>query len=340
MRLLGQEEALSQDVQAYLRVAGFGMLPAMIMATLRAHLSALERTRVVFWATVAAAVANAGLNWLLIYGNWGFPEMGVRGAAVASVAVQVVFAAILLAYALRGPGMARFALLRNPWRPEWPTLRKLLRLGWPIGLTHLAESSLFAVSVFMMGTLGTVPLASHGIVLQIAQATFMVHLGLSSAATVRVGQARGRGDVLALRRAAWAALLLSALVALVAVALYLTLGEMLVALFVGREDPDRGAILALGGVLLLLAAAFQFVDAAQVMALGLLRGLQDTAMPMVWAVLSYLVLGIPASWFLGFEAGLGPVGIWWGLVIGLTAAAGTLMARFWRLAPRPEPLAA
>jgi MATE family multidrug resistance protein len=340
LRLLGQEEALATDVQAYLRIAGLGMLPAMIMAAFRAHLSALERTHVVFWATVVAAAANVFLNWLLIYGNWGFPEMGLRGAAVASVAVQVVSAGILLTYALRGPGMAKFELLRNPWRPEWPTFFRLMRLGWPIGLTHLAEASLFTVSAFMMGWLGTAPLAAHGIVMQVAAVTFMVHLGLSSAATVRVGQARGRGDANGLRDAAWAALALSGLFALAAVAFYLTAGGAVIGLFIGPDDPDRAVILAMGATLLLLAALFQLVDAAQVMALGLLRGLQDTAVPMVWAVLSYWVLGVPSSYLLGFTLGMGPAGIWWGLVIGLTAAATTLMVRFWRLAPRTAPVTA
>jgi MATE family multidrug resistance protein len=340
MRALGQQEALAVDVEAYLRIAGLGLWPALIAATFRAHLSALERTRVVFWATTAAALANGGLNWLLIYGNWGLPEMGLRGAAVASVAVQVVTAAILLAYATRGPGMARFALLRNPLRADWPVLGRLFRLGWPIGATHLAESSLFTVSALMMGWLGTVPLAAHGIVLQIAAATFMVHLGLSSAATVRVGQARGRGEPGQLRRGAWAALLLSGMFAAAAVLLYMTAGPWLVGLFVDAAEPDRAAILAMGGLLLLLAAAFQFVDAAQVMALGLLRGLQDTTVPMLWAVLSYWVLGVPASYVLGFVLGWGPAGIWLGLVVGLTAAAATLMARFWRLAPRPAPVPA
>jgi MATE family multidrug resistance protein len=192
----------------------------------------------------------------------------------------------------------------------------------------------------MMGWLGTAPLAAHGIVMQVAAVTFMVHLGLSSAATVRVGQARGRGDANGLRDAAWAALALSGLFALAAVAFYLTAGGAVIGLFIGPDDPDRAVILAMGATLLLLAALFQLVDAAQVMALGLLRGLQDTAVPMVWAVLSYWVLGVPSSYLLGFTLGMGPAGIWWGLVIGLTAAATTLMVRFWRLAPRTAPVTA
>ncbi|MFO6463882.1 MATE family efflux transporter [Jannaschia sp. KMU-145] len=328
---LGQQPQIAADAQGYLRIAGIGILPFLVMSTLRSHLSALERTRIVLWATLAAVAVNIALNWLLIFGNLGAPELGLRGAAIASVAVQAVAALLLALYAARGPGMARFDIWRNPHRPDWPAFRQIATLGWPIGLTHLSESGLFAASALMMGWLGTIPLAAHGIAIQIAALTFMVHLGLSSAATVRVGQAWSRGDRAGIRRAAWAAGLLSAAAVAAATAMYLGLGPLLIGAFLDGTDPQAPAILALGVHLLLLAALFQGVDAAQVMLLGYLRGMQDTRRPMIYAIGSYWALGIPASYALGFPLGLGPSGIWLGLVVGLAAVSAMLGVRFARM---------
>ncbi len=330
MQALGQAPGLAQDVQAYLHIAGFGIVPYLLMATLRSHLSALERTRIVLWATLVAVAVNIALNWVLIFGNLGFPELGLRGAAIASVAVQVTAFVVLAIYAAQGPGMARFELFRNIHRPDWPAFFQIFRLGWPIGLTGLAESGLFAASALMMGWMGTVPLAAHGIAIQIAALTFMVHMGLASAATVRVGHAFGRNDAEGLRRAAFAASLLSGAAVLGACVLYFGAGTVLIGAFIDHADPDAPAILALGVSLLTVAALFQLVDAGQVMALGFLRGMNDTRLPMIYALLSYWVLGIPASYLLGFTAGLGPHGLWLGLTVGLAAAAGTLGARFLR----------
>jgi MATE family multidrug resistance protein len=206
----------------------------------------------------------------------------------------------------------------------------VFRLGWPIALTNLSEVGLFAASAFMVGLLGTVELASHGIALQIASATFLVHVGLSSAATIRVGAAWGRHDAEGQRRAAIAATWLSAGFVLLTVTLFLMAPGPLVGLFLDPEDPAAPAVLALGSYLLALAALFQAADAGQVMALGFLRGQQDTRMPMVLAAISYWAVGLPVSLLLTFPLGLGVTGIWLGLVAGLSLAAVLLMIRFWR----------
>lgn len=336
LRALGQTEQVARDGEAYLRIAAWGLVPMLVMSVLRSHLSALERTRVVLWATLAAGALNMAVNWVLIFGNLGAPEMGIRGAAVASVAVQVSMAAALWAYAARGPGMARWALFRNLGRPDWPMLRRVAALGWPVGLTHLSESGLFAASALMMGWLGTTALAAHGIAIQIASAIFVVHLGLSQAATVRVGRLAGEADAAGLRRAAVAAILLSSAAVAAATVLYLGAGRWLIGLFLDRADPAAPAILGLGATLLVVAALFQLVDAAQVMALGMLRGLQDTRVPMVMAVVAYWGVGMPTGYVLGFPLGLGPVGIWLGLTAGLAVAAAALGWRLLRLLPPAE----
>ena len=328
---LGQGAEVAADTQSYLRIVAFGMGPALLVATLRSHLSALERTRIVLIATLAGAALNVALNWLLIFGNAGLPELGLRGAAIASVAVQFLTFAVLVVYAGRGPDMARFELFRNLLRPDAPIFGEIARLGWPIGLTHVSESGLFYATALMMGWIGTIALAAHGIAIGIAALTFMVHMGLSQAATVRVSAAWGRGDRTDLKRASVAATILSGIAVLGAVALYIGAGEWVVGLFLDRDDPQAPAILALGIKLLIVAALFQLVDAGQVMALGFLRGVQDTRRPMIYAIVSYWFLGIPAGYLLGFPLGLGPQGVWLGLVVGLLAATAALVARFVRL---------
>jgi MATE family multidrug resistance protein len=186
----------------------------------------------------------------------------------------------------------------------------------------------------MMGWIGTIELAAHGIALEVTALAFMVHLGLSNAATVRVGRAMGQGNVHSLRDGAKVALMLSLGFGVTMVVLFLALPAQIIALFLDRANPSAGAIIAFGTVLLALSALFQMVDAAQAMALGFLRGMQDTRAPMWIAALSYWVLGIPASYVLAFPLGLGGPGLWMGLTVGLSVAAGLLMWRFWSRAPK------
>jgi len=340
LRALGQDAALAEAAQAYLRIAGWGVFPALLVMTLKSYLAALERTAVVFWATVAGAVLNAVLNWALIFGNWGAPELGIAGAAIATLATQILTLAVCGLYAAAHPALRRYTLFVRFWRPDWGALRAVFRLGWPIGLTSLAESGLFAASALMMGWVGTRELAAHGIALEIVSAIFMVHLGLSNAATVRAGQAHGLGDRAALRLVAGTGLALVLGLALLTVVLFLTVPEPLIGLFLDPGDPARPEIVAIGTSLLAVAALFQLADAGQVMALGLLRGVQDTRVPMIHASVSYWLVGLPASYFLGFTLGWGGPGIWAGLAAGLALAFVLLSFRFWRGAGRPLPLPA
>ena len=340
---IGQDPRVAALAADYLAIAGWGLIPALAVMVLKSYLAALERTRIVFLVTALAAVVNAGTNWLLIYGNAGFPELGVRGAAIASVVLQVVSLAVLVAYAARVfPGHALFVRL---WRADWPAFGDVLRLGWPIGLTNLAEVALFSASAILVGLLGPVPLAAHGIVLQVATATFMVHMGLSNAATIRAGKALGAGDIAGLARGGAVAIAVSFGFAALAIAVFLAMPQTLIGVFLSPDEPQRAAILALGGVLMLYAAAFQAADGAQVMAIGLLRGVQDTRVPMLIAAVSYWGVGITVSYVAAFPLGLGAPGVWAGLVAGLGTAAVLLLHRFWRralpaLAPAPVPAAA
>ena len=288
---------------------------------IKSYLAALERTQVVLGIILASACFNAAFNWAFIFGNWGAPELGLAGAAWASNATQTLTLIAVVIYARRA--FPEHGLFRRFWRVDGEMMRKVFGLGVPIGLTTLSEVGLFTASALMMGWLGTIPLAAHGVVIQIASITFMVHMGLSNAATVRAGNALGRGG--------HTAIALSMLFAALTILVFLMLPDPMISLFLDRDEPAREEILRIGAVLLAVAALFQLVDAAQVMALGLLRGVQDTKVPMIMAAFSYWAVGVPCSYLLGFVLGWGGVGIWLGLSIGLACAAISLSWRFWGL---------
>lgn len=332
---LGQKPEVAAAGASFLRIAGLGMIPALLVMALKGYLAALGRTQVVLWTTVAAVGLNIAVNWALIFGNWGFPELGVRGSAIASVVSQGVTLLVLAVYAAVLPDLRRFHLFQRFWRADWSALRQVWRLGWPIGLTGLAESGLFQASALMMGWIGTVQLAAHGIAMEACALAFMVHLGLSNAVTIRVGRADGAGDAPGVRRAAQVAILLSLGFGSLVVATFLIVPVPILSLFLDTDLPEAPGIIAIGVTLLALGAMFQLADAMQVIALGLLRGIRDTRVPMAYAAASYWGIGIPSAYLLAFKFGLGAVGLWLGLVIGLVLAASSLMTRFWRKAPRP-----
>lgn len=333
LRALGQAPEVVPLGQDYMRIAGLGMAPALVVMALKSYLAALGRTQVVLWATLAGVVLNAALNWVLIFGNVGAPELGVQGAAIATVTTQGMTLVVIGAYAGWLPALRRFRLWRRFWRPDIPALGRVFRLGLPIGLTGVAESWMFQGATLMMGWIGTRELAAHGIAMEAASLAFMVHLGLSNAVTIRVGHADGARDAAGVRMAAWVAIAMSAAFGVAIVTLFLTMPATIIGFFVDLSKPEGAAILTLGVTLLALAALFQLADAMQVMAVGLLRGLRDTRLPMILAVLSYWGVGIPTSYGLAFGLGQGPVGVWLGLVLGLSCAASSMMVRFWWLAP-------
>ena len=324
---IGQTPDVAAEGQRFLRIAVWGMFPALAVNVLRNYLSAQHLTSVQLWVTVAAIFANAGLAYALIFGHFGLPELGIRGAAIGSVIIQTLTLLALAIYA--DWRLPEAALFQRIWRSDNEALRDVFRLGLPIGLTSLAESSLFTASAVMMGWIGEYPLAAHGIALQLTALMFMFHVGMSQAATVRAGGAYGRKDEGELRRIAKTALAVSFAFGFFPVLLFVLLPEPLVVLFLDPEEPARDIIVPLGVTLMFMAALFQFVDAAQIVALSLLRGVQDTTVPMWLAIISYWVIGFPASYLFAFTFDFGPAGLWLGLTTGLGCAAGLLMWRFW-----------
>lgn len=324
---MGQEPVVAAQGGLYLRIAVLGMFPAMGAQVMRSYLGALEMTTVQLWITLAALVANGVVNYALIFGKLGAPELGIEGAAIASVLVEILQVIALMVYVQRK--MPEAELFRRIWRIDVDAMGQVFRLGLPIGLTSFAEGALFTGSSVMMGWIGAIELAAHGIALQMTAFMFMFHVGMSEAATIRASRQFGKRDEVELRRGAFAAYGVSLSFGVLVVVVYLAMPGVLVSLFLDPSDPARDAVLSLGIVLVMLSALFQFVDAGQIVALSVLRGVQDTRVPMWLAIISYWVIGIPSSYVMTFTLGMGPVGLWLGLTVGLGVAAALLSRRFW-----------
>jgi MATE family multidrug resistance protein len=327
LQAFGQQASLADEAQRYLRFAGFAIVPALLMMVVKSYLAGLEKTQAVLWIIVAGVGLNIALNYAFIFGNWGAPELGIQGAGLASLIVNsMLFFGVVLYATNAAP---EYALFLRLWKLDWDVFGTVARMGVPIGVTSLAESGLFAASAIMMGWLGTVPLAAHGIALQLTAATFMVHLGLSNTATIRAGTAMGRQDEAHLLRGAWAVTALAMAVVVVTVYVFLAYPHVLIGLFLDAGEVNRNLIVQTGTTLLAVAALFQLVDSGQVMALGLLRGVHDAGAPMVIAAVSYWMIGIPVAYYMGFVLQWQGPGIWLGLVVGLAVAAVLLISRFW-----------
>ncbi len=328
MLLLGQEDVVAEIVEQYMRIAMWSTLPLLLIFCLRSLFTVFEFARVVLWASIATATFNALFNYTFMFGNFGAPEMGVRGAAVGTLLTQIVVLSGSLVYTLKNTEIAAYNIFRRIWLPDWSALKEILRLGWPISFGILAEVSLFIGASVMMGWIGTVPLAAHGIALQLATIAFMVPLALSNVATVRVGKALGRKDWLGLERAGYSVIAISISTALIGAIIFWTFPEPLVRIFLDETMPDTALVVAYAIPLVFVAAAFQLVDSAQVVATGVLRGLKDARTPMLIAVFCYWMVGMPVAYSFAFVLNFGGIGLWFGLALALGLAAILLNGRF------------
>lgn len=336
---LGQDPDLSALAGGYMRIAMWNMFPVMAFFVLRSYFSALERAGVVMIATLAGIAINALLNYAFIFGNWGAPEMGVRGAAIATLGTGCLVLLAAMVQMWMDQELRRGAPLARLWRPDWMAMGEVFRLGLPISLMMLAETGLFSFTAIMMGWIGTVELAAHGIALQVITVMFMVPLGLMMAATARVGRAAGRGDPIAVWRASGAVMALAMGFSFVMAVVLVGLPETLVGVFLDVDKDRAPEILAFGAQLLVVAAAFQIVDVAQVLLAGVLRGVKDTTVPMIVAIVAYVFVGLSTCYLFGFIWDWGGVGIWWGMAASLLVAAIALGVRCIDVLRRRFPIA-
>ena len=328
LELLGQDPELSNMAQTYLRYVCVSMAPALIIMVLRSYLSALERTTVFLWVIISSLVLNTTLNWMLIFGNLGMPELGLVGAALASTITQIITTLILIIYIIKDKELSKYAIFKRIYKIDWNVFGTVFNLGWPIGLTWLAEVLSFAGTAIIIGLMGTIPLAAHGIALQIVSISFMFHLGLSHACTVKISYYLEKKDIDSLGKGIIAAFVLSLMLVILAVLIFLFLPEQILGAFLAPDDPSRGLIIGLGTTLLIMAAIFQVFDSGQVMILGSLRGFKDTKVPMLMAAFGYWAVGLPSSYYLGIYLEFGAPGVWVGLAVGLALVCCLLGLRF------------
>lgn len=328
---LGQEADVAANAQGYLRVAQWGIFPALGLMALRSFVTGLEKGGIVLWVTIGMFIMNAVVAYMLIFGHFGAPALGFRGAAVASVCANLSGFVIAVIYVESKPQMRAYEIFVRFWRSDWPMFREIVLLGLPISFTILAETSLFAAASLLMGMIGKLELAAHGIALQLASIAFMIPLGLSQVATVRVGLANGRGDMVGVRRAAGAVLLVGIAFTAIGGVLYATMPQFFGGLFLDTRKADAETVLALAAPLIVLAGAFQLVDGLQAVGAGLLRGMKDTKVPMMLALVAYWPIGFVCAYVFAFPLGLGAEGVWVGFVVGLAAAAAFLCGRFFLL---------
>ncbi len=318
----GIDPAVADPARDYLLAISWSVPPLLLYTILRRYLQALGQVRPVMIALTSANLVNVGANWILIFGNLGLPAMGAAGAGWATCVASWYMAAFLMVAVLlrdrqEGGGLARASLRLEPDR-----IRRLLGLGLPAAGQLTLEVAVFAAATALAARLDPSWLAAHQIALTSAGVTFMVPLGISSAGAVRVGQALGRGDLGGAERAGWTALAFGSVFMLGAALVFLLWPGAVV-----RGFTADAQVIAAGISLLAVAAVFQLFDGLQVVATGILRGAGDTRTPMLWNLAGHWFLGLPVGYYLCFSRGLGAVGLWVGLLIGLTViGAGLLLA--------------
>lgn len=332
---MGQDPETVTLTAGYLRAISWGMLPALGAVALRSLLEGLSEPRPIMIIFFIGVGLNVLFNQLLMFGHWGLPALGLTGTGWAST---LVFWGIFVMAGLyvhhKAADYPIFPLLHQL---DGRVLRELLVVGVPIGLMLSFESGLFAVTGLLMGLLGQVELAAHQIAIQSASFTFMVPLGFAIATSVRVGQAVGKRDMEAARRAGWTGMgVCVGFMTLTALSFWL-LPNLVTGLYLDIHDPANQEVVRLAASYLAIAAMFQLFDGLQVSSAGALRGLKDTRVPMVITLFSYWLVGLSSGALLTFYFGIGGEGLWFGLVLGLGTAAVLLPWRFYRSAGRMTP---
>lgn len=320
LTLIGVNPEVLRLATPYLRATSTSVFPLLLYAAFRRYLQAMGRVQPVMFALLSANLVNVFGNWVLVFGNLGAPRMGVEGSGWATSGSRVYMAAVLVVYTIWHDRRFATGMLAASWRPDFARLRRLMALGLPAALHATLEVGVFAAATALAAKLDPVALAAHQIVLNVSSVTFMIPLGLASAGAVRVGQALGRRDPGGAARAGWTTLGLG-VAFMGASGLVFCLAPRTI---LGAFTSDARVIGA-GVVLMFIAAGFQLFDGVQGVSTGNLRGAGDTHTPMLTNLLAHWGLGLPSGYFLCFGAGMGVVGLWLGLSVGLVAAALVLL---------------
>ena len=329
LNLLNQPEEVEALALPFLLIITASLVPLMVFQAFKQFVEGLSQTKQAMFITIAANLVNVFLNWLLIWGHWGFPELGFLGAAWATLISRVLMMVLMGAYVLYSKRYADFGLRILRFKPNWTLCQRILKIGVPTGFQFIFEVSAFSAAAIMMGWIGVNALAGHQIALNLATISYMMATGLATAGMIRVSHYIGKEDYKGMREAGMVAFGLVATFMFGCALLFFVLRFWLPTLYI--DDPQ---VISLAASLLILAGLFQLSDGIQVVGLGVLRGLEDVKVPTVVTFLAYWGLGLPLGYFLAFTMGMAEKGIWIGLLIGLTLTAGMLLYRFDQLSKR------
>ncbi|MBZ4676347.1 MAG: family efflux transporter [Anaerophaga sp.] len=323
MPFMGQPEAVVEAALPYYRVLVVSMLPFVLFSTFKQFAEGLGNTRIAMAITVTANILNIFLNYLWIFGKAGFPAMGLMGAGYATLTARTMMPLLFIWVYFKFDFFSFYRSHISKTRFSWSKSLRLMWLGIPIGGQHFVEVLAFSLGSIMMGWLGASALAAHQIVLSFASFTFMVAQGIAAATTVKVSQFVGQGRKEALRATTFASLHLVLAFMGTSAILFVIFRNALPALFIKNEE-----VIAIASGLMLVAGAFQLFDGLQVTMLGALRGLEDVRLPFRMLLVAYFILALPVGWFFAFVVNAGPLGIWYGYLLGLFSISLFLLLRF------------
>lgn len=322
---LNQAPSVTLLTKSYLEILSFSILPFMLFQTYRQFVEGLSDTKTPMYLAIIANVVNVIGNWLLIFGNLGFPALGLDGAGFAT----------LITRSFMGLGMLFIVLKFGKYKKYDPTLKfrsinkrvmkKIINIGLPSGLTYSLEVGAFAFAAIIIGWLGSASLAAHQIAINLASISYMVVLGISSAATIRVGNALGEKNILDIKYAGYSAILLGLIFMTFTGLVFILFNKFLPSLYINEEE-----VIKIASSLLIIAALFQLSDGVQAVGLGVLKGVTDVKIPMIITLIAYWIIALPVGYLLGFVFKLNIIGIWLGLLLGLTIAAVLFVIRFYQ----------
>ena len=327
LRHLGQDAEVVTLAMPFMQLMGISIIPMLLFMTLKQFTDGLEYTRTAMLLSLCGMPVNIFLNWLLIYGNLGFPRLELVGAGWATLITRTIIFIALAMVVLKHQTFSRYmAVSSRQWKLKWKTLKELLHIGVPSSLQIGMEAGAFAVSGIMIGTISAVAQAAHQIALSCASFTFMVSMGLAQAGSIRVSNAYGRNDRLMISIIGRSTLITALCYGIFCAIAFSLLRNQLPVFFNKNEQ-----VIELAALLLLYAAIFQISDSTQAIGAGLLRGIKDVKIPTILVIIAYWVVGIPAGYLFAFTFNMEAAGIWLGFIIGLTLASVFLIIRFLRM---------
>ncbi len=307
----------------YMSIVGLSAFPLMIFQTFKQFIEGLSVMKPAMIISILANIINAFANWVLIFGKLGFPEFGIAGAAWATFSSRVFMVVVIMIYVMRNEKFKQYDVTFHFRGFNFPVIKKLLSLGLPSGFQYFFEVGAFSFAVIMIGWIGANELAAHQIAINLASISFMAVLGISQAASIRVGHAMGEQNIANVRKAGFTGIIIGAAIMSLAGLTFILLNNLLPTLYIEDE-----AVISIASRLIIIAALFQLSDGTQAVGIGVLRGLTDVKGPTLITFVAYWVISLPIAYLLAFNFKLGVDGVWIGLLIGLTASALMLTLRF------------